>query len=63
MNENEISTPTVDQVIRYESGEMEEEEMITFFQDLVNTGAAWKLQGSYGRTARDLIDAGLVTAG
>jgi hypothetical protein len=48
-------------IIAYENGEMDEDEMVAFFQQLVDTGLAWSLQGSYGRTARDLIEAGLVT--
>ena len=49
----------VDKIISYEQGEMNEEEMISFFQELINTGLAWKLQGSYGRTAMNLIEEGL----
>ena len=48
-------------VIRYESGEMDDDEVVEFFQGLVDSGLAWQLQGSYGRTARALIDAGQVT--
>lgn len=48
-------------IIAYESGEMSEEEMIEFFQRLVDTGLAWQLQGSYGRTAKALIESGLIT--
>ena len=48
----------VDKIISYEQGEMNEEEMISFFQELINTGLAWKLQGSYGRTAMNLIEEG-----
>ena len=51
----------VDQIIQFESGEMEEDEVIDFFQTLVDTGMAWTLQGSYGRTAQSLIDAGEIT--
>ena len=53
----------VGKIMDYEAGEMsEEEEVISFFQELVDSGLAWSLQGSYGRMAARLIDAGLVTA-
>lgn len=52
----------VDKIISFEQGEMDEGEIIEFFQHLVDTGVAWKLQGSYGRAAQSLIDAGLVSA-
>lgn len=50
----------VDRIIAYESGELSDEETIELFQDLVNNGMAWRLQGHYGRTAEALIEAGLV---
>ena len=53
----------VDHVIRYENGEMTEEETIGFFQELVNSGMAWTLQGHYGRMAVDLLEAGLISNG
>jgi len=52
----------INQIIAYENGELNESEVIELFQGLVSTGLAWSLQGSYGRTAKALIDAGLVTA-
>jgi hypothetical protein len=52
----------VNDIIAFETGAMEtKEDIIDFFQTLVNTGLAWSLQGSYGRTASALIEAGLVT--
>lgn len=48
----------VDDIIRYENGEMTGEEIYAMFQKLVNSGMAWKLQGHYGRTANDLILSG-----
>ena len=49
-----------DKIIAFEDGELTEEEVIELFQGLVDTGLAWQLQGFYGRTAQQLIDAGLV---
>jgi len=36
------------------------EEQIEAWQYLLDTGLCWQLQGWYGRTARDLIDAGII---
>ena len=53
-------TLMVDKIIRYENGTMDSEtEIIEFFQELINTGMAWSLQGHYGRTAMRLIEEGL----
>lgn len=49
----------VDKIISYESGEMDEEDTIDFFQELINSGQCWTLQGHYGRTAQALIGQGL----
>jgi hypothetical protein len=49
-----------DAIIAYEDGELDEDGIVELFQHLVDSGLAWQLQGHYGRTARDLITAGLV---
>jgi hypothetical protein len=56
-----MSMPDVNKIIDYENGELEEDEVIELFQELVNSGLCWDLQGHYGRTATSLIKAGLVT--
>ncbi|MCK5294186.1 MAG: hypothetical protein KAJ49_05995 [Arcobacteraceae bacterium] len=50
----------VDDIIAFESGEMSEADMIKMFQRMVDTGQVWKFQGSYGRQAQSLLDAGLI---
>lgn len=51
----------IDNLIAYESGDLDDDNTIAFFQHLVDTGMAWSLQGHYGRMAEALIDAGYVS--
>jgi len=50
-----------DRIIDYEEGNLGEEETLALFQDLVDSGLAWELQGHYGREAARLIEQGLVS--
>ena len=50
-------------IIEFETGEATEEQVIELFQYLVDTGLAWSLQGTYGRTAEALLEAGVITKG
>jgi hypothetical protein len=40
----------------------DEETLISAWQYLIDTGLAWRLQGSFGRTASNLIDSGVCIA-
>ncbi len=48
-------------LIAFEQGALGEEQILDLFQDLVDTGLAWELQGTYGRTALSLINNGFIT--
>lgn len=50
-------------LIDYESGLLSEAQSIELFSYLIKSGLAWKLQGSYGRTAKALIEAGVIDNG
>ena len=50
----------VDKIIAFESGKLNNEEILELFSELIKTELAWQLQGSYGRTAKALIDKGLI---
>jgi hypothetical protein len=47
-------------IMAYEQGDLNEEGTIELFQRLVDSGLAWRLQGSYGRTAMALIKGGYI---
>jgi hypothetical protein len=57
-NENEI--PTVSEFEMFEMGMMTDDEVVDFFQRLVDFGMIWHLQGSYQRMLRQLVQAELV---
>jgi hypothetical protein len=48
----------VDKIIAYEQGELSDEDTVSLFQALIDSGLVWKLQGHYGRTAENLISGG-----
>jgi hypothetical protein len=52
-------TELTEQVLRFEAGDMDEDESISFFQKLIDSGMISVLQGSYGRIAHDLVKQGL----
>lgn len=45
-------------IMDYEGGDIQPEAFLELFSHLVKTGQAWSLQGTYGRTAHQLIDTG-----
>jgi hypothetical protein len=49
----------INKIIAYENGELDQEEIIQFFQEMIDNGTVWHLQGHYGRNAQALISAGL----
>lgn len=51
----------IDKMMAYESGELNDADTITFFAELVKSKMAWSLQGSYGRMASAMIDAGFIS--
>lgn len=52
----------VEKIMDYEADLMTEEETIEFFQELIDNGMAWTLQGHYGRMATYLIEEGFCRA-
>lgn len=48
----------VEDIIDYENGDMDWDRIVGFFQNLIDSGLAWTLQGTYGRMAQGLIEQG-----
>jgi len=59
-NEASSSSTLVGSIIAYEQGELNDQEVVCLFAELVKSGMAWSLQGSYGRTANALIKEGWI---
>lgn len=51
----------VDKIIAFEQGALDDEEIIDLFQEMINDGSVWSLQGTYGRAAQSLINNGYCT--
>jgi hypothetical protein len=51
---------TVARIIEYEQGELDDDEIIELFSDLLNSGLVYSLQGHYHRQCRLLLAAGLI---
>ena len=50
----------IEDIERYENGEMNEEQEIEFFQSLLDTGIIFSLQGHYQRQMDRMIENGVV---
>lgn len=49
----------ISRMIAWEEGDLPRAETVELFQELIDNGMAWTLQGCYGRMAHALIEAGL----
>jgi len=50
-----------ERIVEYENGELNQDQTIQLFQELVDSGLIMQLQGHYGRMAFQLMEAGLIT--
>lgn len=50
----------IDKIIDYENGNLDLNETLELFSELLKTGVVWQLQGYYGRTAMGLIEHGFL---
>jgi hypothetical protein len=50
----------LDMLIAYENGDLNTEQTVELFQNLVDSGLIFSLQGDYMRTVKELVKAGLI---
>jgi hypothetical protein len=48
----------ISMMIDFENGDLSQRQTIDFFQQLIDSGTVWHLQGSYGRMVSELIRTG-----
>ena len=48
-------------IMAFEDGSLSDEQIIEFFQSMIDDGSVWQLQGCYGRMATALIEGGHCT--
>lgn len=58
MTHEHSATTSASEFIDYENDLLDEGDTIAFFQDLIDSGRAWQMQGSYGRSAMQMIKNG-----
>ena len=47
-------------IIAYEQDRLTPDETVVLFQELLDSGIVWDLQGHYGHTAYAMLDEGLI---
>ena len=57
---NAMSLSNMQVLFDYENGELDEIQSLILFSELVKSGLAWQLHGSYSRTAQALIEGGFL---
>lgn len=48
----------VNKILAFETDTMPEDQIVAFFQEMIDDGMVWNLQGAYGRLATALIESG-----
>jgi|694.fasta_scaffold42558_8 hypothetical protein len=48
-------------ILDFEMGQLSNDQAIDLFAELIKNGMAWTLQGSYGRSAMNLIESGYIS--
>lgn len=49
----------LDRMIAWENGSLSDDDTVALFQELIDSGLVWRLQGCYGRQANTLLSYGL----
>jgi hypothetical protein len=52
----------VSKIMAFEQGDLDFDATVELFQELIDSGLVWQLQGSYGRMASSLIENGYCNA-